>query len=181
MTFKAFVTKMHGGGESPPGVGLAEVGWSWIGSMIGISLCAYLSSRYFEPQNVTLLLGSFGASAVLVYGAVRSPLAQPRNLVGGHLVSGLVGVTSFQLWGDTPWVAAGFGVSGAIAAMLLTKTLHPPGGATALLAVIGGPKIHALGYLYVIVPAGAGACLLLLVALVVNNLAGHRRYPEYWW
>jgi CBS-domain-containing membrane protein len=65
--------------------------------------------------------------------------------------------------------------------MLVTRTVHPPGGATALLAVIGGPKLHALGYLYVLVPAGAGACLLLLVALVVNNLARHRRYPEYWW
>ena len=148
--------------------------------MIGISLCAYLSSHYFEPQHVTLLLGSFGASAVLVYGAIRSPLAQPRNLVGGHVISGFMGVTSYQLWGDTSWLAAGLGVSGAIVAMLLTKTLHPPGGATALLAVIGGPKIHAVGYGYVVVPAGAGACLLLLVALVVNNLAG-RRYPEYWW
>ncbi len=85
------------------------------------------------------------------------------------------------MFAATPWLAAGLGVSGAIVAMLLTRTLHPPGGATALLAVIGGAKLHALGYLYVFVPAGAGACLLLLVGLLVNNLAGNRRYPEYWW
>jgi CBS-domain-containing membrane protein len=108
-------------------------------------------------------------------------MAQPRNLVGGHMLSGLMGVLSYKLWGPTPWLAAGLGVSGAIVAMLVTRTVHPPGGATALLAVIGGPKLHALGYLYVLVSAGAGACLLLLVALVVNNLARHRRYPEYWW
>ena len=66
--------------------------WAWIGSAIGVGLCAYLSSRFFEPRDVTLLLGSFGASEVLVYGAIKSPLAQPRNLVGGHLISSLIGV-----------------------------------------------------------------------------------------
>jgi CBS-domain-containing membrane protein len=65
--------------------------------------------------------------------------------------------------------------------MLLTNTAHPPGGATALLAVIGGDQPHALEYLYVLAPTGAGACLLLLVAPLVNNLARHRRYPLYWW
>ena len=181
MTFKTYVAKMRGGGQRPPGVSLPEVGWSWAASLVGISLCSYVSSRYFEPQDWTLLLGSFGASAVLVYAAISSPMAQPRNLVGGHMLSGFMGVLSYQLWGSTPWLAAGLGVSGAIVAMLVTRTVHPPGGATALLAVIGGPKLHALRYLYVLVPAGAGACLLLLVALVVNNLARHRRYPEYWW
>ncbi|MDO8784978.1 MAG: HPP family protein, partial [Syntrophales bacterium] len=73
-----------------------------------------------------------------------------------------------------------FAVSLAITAMLATKTLHPPGGATALIAVIGGKKIHDLGFLYALVPAGAGALVLLVVALLVNNLARNRRYPEYW-
>jgi len=71
-------------------------------------------------------------------------------------------------------------VSTAIAAMHLTRTLHPPGGATALIAVIGSPKIHALGYLYVLVPATLGAILLLLVGLLVNNIPESRRYPENW-
>ena len=96
------------------------------------------------------------------------------------MISGLVGVASYQLFGETIWLAAAIGVSLAVVAMLVTKTLHPPGGATALIAVIGGEKIHNLGFLYVLVPAGAGAVVLLIVALIVNNLSNNRKYPEYW-
>jgi CBS-domain-containing membrane protein len=64
--------------------------------------------------------------------------------------------------------------------MQLTKTLHPPGGATALIAVVGGEQIHRLGLLYILAPVGLGALLLLLVALLVNNIPSTRRYPEFW-
>lgn len=180
MTFAEYIAKMKGGAKSPPAVGAGELLWSWIGSATGIGLCAYLSANYFEPRDLSLLIGSFGASAVLVYSAIKSPLAQPRNLVGGHLISGLVGVACFQLFGSTLWIAAALSVSLAIVAMLATKTLHPPGGATALIAVIGGPKVHNLGYLYAALPAASGAIVLLAVALLVNNLCKDRRYPEYW-
>jgi len=176
-----FFGKLRGGGHAPPGETPHEILWSWLGAALGIAACALLSAAVFEPLETTLLIGSFGASAVLVYAAIRSPLAQPRNLLGGHVLSALVGVACWKLLGETPWVAAALGVSLAIAAMLLTRTLHPPGGATALIAVIGGPQIHALGYLYALVPAGLGALVLLAVALVVNNLARGRKYPEYWW
>lgn len=165
---------------SPPGVGVGELFWSWLGAVIGIGLCGYLSSKYFEPRDLTMIIGSFGASAVLVYGAIKSPLAQPRNLIGGHVLSGLVGVACYQMFGEAIWLAAALAVSFAIVSMLATKTLHPPGGATALIAVIGGPKIHSLGFLYAVIPAGAGAVILLIVALVVNNLSKNRKYPEYW-
>ncbi len=177
---KSYLSKMKGGGKSPPGVGVVEHLWSWTGSFIGISACALLSARFFEPRDLTLLIGSFGASAVLVYGAIKSPLAQPRNLVGGHIISGLTGVACHNLIGQPVWLAAALAVSLAILLMLATKTLHPPGGATALIAVIGGPKVHGLGYLYAFVPAGTGALVLLIVALLVNNLSGNRKYPEYW-
>ena len=180
MTFSSYFIKMRGSAKSPPGVGIAELAWSWTGSVIGIGLCAILSAKYFEPHDLSLLIGSFGASAVLVYGAIRSPLAQPRNLVGGHVISGLIGVACHRMCGDTLWLAAALAVSLAIVAMLATKTLHPPGGATALIAVIGGQKVHALGYLYALVPAGAGAIVLLIVALAVNNLSKNRSYPEFW-
>jgi CBS-domain-containing membrane protein len=176
-----FFAKMRGGGHLPPPERPVEIAWSALGAVLGIAACALLSATVFEPRDTTLLIGSFGASAVLAYAAIRSPLAQPRNLVGGHVVSALAGVACWKAFGDTLWVAAALGVSLAIATMLLTRTLHPPGGATALIAVIGGPKIHDLGFLYALVPAGLGALVLLAVALAVNNLARGRRYPEYWW
>ncbi len=177
---REYLSKMKGGAKSPPGVGAGELLWSWLGSVTGIGLCGFLSSRYFESRDLTLLIGSFGASAVLVYGAIKSPLAQPRNLIGGHILSGLVGVACYQMFGGTIWIAAALAVSLTIVAMLATKTLHPPGGATALIAVIGGQKIHSLGFLYAFIPAGSGAVVLLLVALIVNNLSKNRKYPEYW-
>ena len=80
MTISEFIRKMKGGAKCPPGVPASELLWSWLGAVIGIGICGYLSSAYFEPRDLTLLIGSFGASAVLVYGAIKSPLAQPRNL-----------------------------------------------------------------------------------------------------
>ena len=180
MTIAEYLSKMKGGAKSPPGVGIIELMWSWLGSALGISICGFLSTQYFEQRDMTLLIGSFGASAVLVYGAIKSPLAQPRNLIGGHVLSGLAGVACYQLFGNTVWLAAAMAVSVAIAVMLATKTLHPPGGATALIAVIGGTKIHNLGFLYAFIPAGMGAIILLVIALLVNNLSKSRKYPEYW-
>lgn len=165
---------------TPPRVHSDEVFWSWLGAVLGIGLLAWLGARWFSPHDLPFLIGSFGASAVLVYGAPRSPLAQPRNLVGGHLLSALVGVLCWQLFAPWPWLAQALAVSLAIALMHLTRTLHPPGGATALIATLGSPEIQALGFWYVLMPATLGPLLLLLVGLVVNNLAKTRRYPEVW-
>lgn len=153
--------------------------WALVGSSLGIGLCAYLSSRFFEPRDVALIVGSFGASAVLVYGVTDSPLSQPKNLLGGHLISGVIGVACYFLLG-TGWAAASLAVSLAIIAMIFTDTVHPPGGATALIAVIGGEQVHSAGFWYVLAPAGLGAVVLLVIALLVNNLARDRRYPEHW-
>ena len=108
------------------------------------------------------------------------PLAQPRNLMGGHMISAVIGVAAFKLLGASMPLAAAVAVATAILAMHATKTLHPPGGATALIAVIGSSKIHALGFWYVLVPASLGAVVMLAVALLVNNLTPRRRYPEFW-
>jgi CBS-domain-containing membrane protein len=178
---QSYFAKMRGGGQAPPAESAREIAWAWLGAALGIAACAWLSAALFQPRGATLLIGSFGASAVLVYAAIRSPLAQPRNLLGGHVVSAIAGVACWRVFGETPWLAAALAVSLAIAAMLVTRTLHPPGGATALIAVIGGPDIHALGFRYALVPAGLGALVLLAIALAVNNLAQGRKYPEYWW
>ena len=78
------------------------------------------------------------------------------------------------------WLASSLAVATAIAIMHATKTLHPPGGATALIAVIGSNKIHDLGFLYAVVPVGVGVIIMLIVALIVNNIPENRKYPEYW-
>lgn len=175
-----YFKKMSGQGQSPPAVSKNEVFWSWLGSFLGIGAVGFVSSRWLEQMELTLVIGSFGATAVLVYGAVRSPLAQPRNVFGGHVLSALTGVFFQQLFVSTPWLAGAAAVSFAIALMHITKTLHPPGGATALIAVIGGENIKSLGYFYAAVPVGLGAFILLLIALFVNNIPKTRRYPEFW-
>lgn len=171
--------------SSPPRVGGTEIFWSWLGACVGIGLLAWLGERFFSPHDLPLVIGSFGASAVLLYGAPKSPLAQPRNLIGGHVFSAFIGVLCWKLCQtlpglDMPGLAEALAVATAIAVMHATRTLHPPGGATALIAVIGGPQIHALGFLYALVPALLGSLTLLAVALVVNNLPRSRRYPEFW-
>lgn len=175
-----YLKKMQGGGQSPPRVGLTEVLWSWIGSFAGLAAVSLIHYKVLDQTGLMLIIGSFGASAVLIYGAIRSPLAQPRNLLGGHILSALIGVTSFQLLGGQPWLAAAVAVSTAIALMHLTGTLHPPGGATALIAVIGGESVHNLGYLYVLLPTALGAVVMLIIALIINNIPKNRKYPEFW-
>ncbi len=175
-----FLEKLKGATKSPPRVGYKEIFWSWLGGALGIGALGLLASDALAHEQRFLLIGSFGASAVLLYGAPKSPLAQPRNLLGGHIFSALVGVGCYKLLGEEPWLASAMAVSGAMVLMHLTKTLHPPGGATALIAVIGGESIHALGFWYCLNPVGLGASIMLLVALVVNNIPSHRRYPEFW-
>jgi CBS domain-containing membrane protein len=151
--------------------------WSFLGAFVGMGVIAFLQSYFTERSDNVFLIGSFGASCVLVYGAIQSPLAQPRNLIGGHVVSAIVGVTVYKFMPDVLWLTAPLSVALSIVTMQITKTLHPPGGATALIAVTGSQKITALGYYYVLVPVLSGALILLLVALVFNNMTKHRRYP----
>jgi CBS-domain-containing membrane protein len=172
---------MRGQGKSPPRSSICDIVWSWIGSFLGIASVALLNYKLLAESDAMLLIGSFGASAVLIFGVVSGPLSQPRNLLGGHFISALVGVTMLQIFSDTLWLAAALAVSVSIFLMHLTRTLHPPGGATALIAVIGSAKIHALGYMYALVPVTAGAFVMLVVALIVNNIPAKRQYPKFWW
>ena len=175
-----YLSKMKGTTKSPPMVSLPEIIWSWIGAFFGIAAVSYINYDIIEDTDLVMVIGSFGASAVLIYGAIESPLAQPRNLVGGHLISAVIGVTCYKLFPSQLWLASSLAVATAIAIMHATKTLHPPGGATALIAVVGSNKIHNLGYLYILMPAGVGAVIMLVVALLVNNIPKSRRYPNFW-
>lgn len=151
--------------------------WSFLGSFLGIGIIAYLQTQTLPSSDLVFLIGSFGASSVLVYGVIQSPLAQPRNLIGGHFVSAIIGVTVQKLIPDILWISAPLAVSLSIVFMQITKTLHPPGGATALIAVTGSAAIKNMGYLYVISPVLSGVLILLLVAIIFNNMTSNRIYP----
>lgn len=151
--------------------------WSFLGAFVAIGIIAFFQSHLVSRFENVFLIGSFGASCVLVYGAIQSPLAQPRNLVGGHVVSAIVGVTVARFAPDIIWLQAPLAVAFSIVFMQITKTLHPPGGATALIAVTGSEKIKALGYYYVFSPVLTGCLILLVVALVFNNITSYRKYP----
>ncbi|MGG7034576.1 MAG: HPP family protein [Flavobacterium sp.] len=151
--------------------------WSFVGAFFGIGLIAFFHGSLLSENENLFLIGSFGASSVLVYGAIQSPLAQPRNLLGGHFISAAIGVTIYKLLPDIIWLTAPLTVALSIVAMQITKTLHPPGGATALIAVIGSEKVKALGYIYVLSPVLTGSIILLIVALVFNNITKNRKYP----
>lgn len=150
--------------------------WSFTGAFLGVGLIAFLHTRFTEADNL-FLIGSFGASSVLLYGAIQSPLAQPRNLIGGHVISAIIGVTICKLLPDIIWLTAPLAVGVSIISMQITKTLHPPGGATSLIAVIGSEKIKQLGYWFVLTPVLSGVLILLLVALIFNNMTANRKYP----
>ncbi len=180
---RKYIERMKGKDVSPRRKPVPEIVWSWVGSFLGIFLIAYVGEMLaFREREVLFLIGSFGASAVLVYGAPKAELAQPRNLVGGHLFSAITGVAVSSLCPDNIPLAGALAVSCSIALMHATRTLHPPGGATALIAVIGGEKVQSLGFWYVLCPVLVGALLMLLVALAVNNLSSDstRHYPVYW-
>jgi CBS domain-containing membrane protein len=151
--------------------------FTFIGAFAGIGLIGLLNS-YILPDDVNLfLIGSFGASSVLIYGIINSPLAQPRNLIGGHVICAIVGVTIHKLLPGNLWLSSSFAVAASIVLMQVTQTLHPPGGATALIANIGNAKITALGYWFVITPVLTGVMILFLVALLFNNITPSRTYP----
>lgn len=151
---------------------------SLIGGFVGIGLVAGLAQHGLADTDLTLMIGAFGATAVLLYGTPTSPFAQPYNVLVGHVLSALIGVSVYLVLGQADWLAAALAVSLAIFAMQITRSVHPPGGASALIAVAGSPEIHAMGYSYAVLPVGLGALALLLVALVVNNIGVGQHWPR---
>lgn len=180
---KRYFSKMKGFEKSPPREPFKKIMWSWIGAFTGIFFVSFIPEMMdLGIINSLFIVGSFGASAVLVYGAPQSDFAQPRNLIGGHLISAIIGVSVYKFINLDISILGALAVSLSIVLMHFTRTLHPPGGGTALIAVIGGRAIHDLGYIYVLSPIALGAFLLLFIALIVNNFSRNpkRHYPRYW-
>ncbi|WP_307163093.1 MULTISPECIES: HPP family protein [unclassified Massilia] len=147
------------------------------GALLGLLLTAGLSMLMLGTATLPLaLVAPMGASAVLLFCVPASPLAQPWSVIGGNTISALVGVACAKAIGN-PLLAAPLAGSLAILVMFLLRCLHPPSGAVALTTVLGGPAVHAAGFGFAFVPVCLNSTLIVLVALLFNNLTG-RRYPH---
>ena len=183
---QSFFARMRTKGECSPRKPSIQIFWSWLGALVGIyavGVCSPFVARFGRLDGAAVI-GSFGAAAVLVYGAPMAEFSQPRNLLLGNFISAVAGVTAALLLPEKSQtaLAGAIAVSSAGLLMHVTRSMHPPGGATALIAVIGGEGVRGLGYLYAVFPVLTGSVILLVVALIVNNLSRHpaRHYPVYW-
>ncbi len=156
----------------------AEKTVSALGGFVGI-LCLFIISQWaVGTPAAALIVASMGASAVLLFAVPHGPLSQPWSVIGGHIVSAIVGVTCAKLIANEV-LAASLAVGAAIGVMYYLRCIHPPGGATALSAVIGGEAVHELGYQYVFTPILLNVLVILLVAIVFNYAFVWRRYPAF--
>ncbi len=142
---------------------------SVVGACIATLLASFFSLMILQADNHPMILASTGASAMLIFGLPHSPVSQPWNLVGGHTISAIVGVTCYQLV-SIPLVASSLAIPAAMLLMHYLKCMHPPGGATAVTAVVGGTVVHELGYAFVLIPVFFNSVILLSVAMSVATL-----------
>ena len=148
-----------------------------LGAAIGIGLTMVVCAGVpMAAVDLPIIVAPLGASAVLVFAVPSSPLAQPWSVVGGNILSTLVGVTAFKLV-PQPTIAAGMAVGCAILVMSLLRCLHPPGGAAALTAVIGSQGIHAAGYGFAFAPVGINSIALVTLGMMFHR-ATARSYPH---
>jgi len=163
-------SKMGGAGTNPLKVSARTASIGFIGGFITIGLLAFLTSF----TSSMWLMAPFGASCVLAFIAWDAPFSQPRSIIGGHLISASVGLLLYHLLGDGFWVIA-LGVGAAIALMHLTRTTHPPAGANPIVVIMAGSS-----WSFLLNPVLIGSILIVVIALVINNLDHNRQYPKYW-
>jgi CBS-domain-containing membrane protein len=168
---------LHFMGIGPEGsISHAERLVSALGGFFGIFGIFVISRQFLSEADAVLIVASMGASAVLLFAVPHGKLSQPWALLGGHVISACIGVTIAALVGNI-YLAAGLAVGLAIGAMHYLRCIHPPGGATALIAVIGGPSVSALGYQFVITPILLNAVIIFIIGILFNYLFHWRRYP----
>lgn len=167
----SFLEKFKGdGAQLPPRPGNKAVALAWLGGVLAIASVALLT----DYLSVALVLGSFGASCVLVFGYPDVPFSQPRNVIAGHLVSSLTGLAFLSVFGPHWWAVA-LAVGTAIALMMITRTVHPPAGSNPVIVFLTQPA-----WSFLLFPTLAGSLILVAVALVYNNATRDTRYPKYW-
>lgn len=162
--------RLRGGASAPPRAALRETLLAGLGGMLAISLLAALTI----DAGIPALMAPLGASCFLVFAVPESPFAQPRSVVGGHLVSSTVGLAILAIAGPEAW-ALGLSVGLAVVAMQLTRTGHPPAGADPLLVLLLRPD-----WLFLATPVLIGTLGVVGLALVFNNLRPGPGYPRYW-
>lgn len=145
---------------------------SGLGAFTAIAVLSYLT---FEAK-IPILIAPFGASTFIIFAAPAVPFSQPRNVVGGHVLSASVGVACSVLLGSSFWAVA-FACGMATALMVATKTWHPPAGGTAILPVMTANN----NWVWILYPTGLGAAILVIIGLLYNNLIKSRNYPAFWW
>lgn len=150
---------------------------SAIGGFISIFFVLLITSSIVGMESAGLIVASMGASAVLLFAVPHGPLSQPWPVAGGHLLSAIIGVSCYLAIPNL-LLAASLSVGISIAVMYYFRCIHPPGGATALSAVVGGNEIHLLGYEYVLSPVLYNVLAILFIAVVFNYFFPWRRYPS---
>ena len=165
------IQKLRGQGAALPArPPLRAIALAWLGGVLAISAVALAGQQW----ALSLILGSFGASCVLVFGFPDVPFSQPRNVVVGHFLSSLIGLVFLQ-WAGPHWWAMALAVGTAIAVMMWTRTVHPPAGSNPVIIFLAQPTWDFLWF-----PTLTGAVVLVMVALLYNNLTHPGRYPQYW-
>ena len=165
------LTKFRGDSAAlPPRAGNKAVLLAFLGGFLAIAIIALLA----QSLQVALVLGSFGASCVLVFGYPDVPFSQPRNVIAGHVLSTLIGLALVHGCGAHWWSVA-LAVGGAIAVMMITRTVHPPAGSNPVIVFLMQP-----GWDFALFPTLSGAVVLVLVALLYHNLTREARWPKYW-
>jgi CBS-domain-containing membrane protein len=166
-----FLGKLRSAGAARPArASTATIALAAAGGFIAIALLSLIGTSF----AVNMLLGSFGASCVLVFGYPDVPFAQPANVIGGHCISAAIGLGVTHFCGDHAWSLA-LAVAAAIAAMMATRTVHPPAGSNPVIVFLSHPS-----WSFLLFPVLAGSLALVLVALVFNNSVRKNRYPAYW-
>ncbi|GAA5117713.1 HPP family protein [Luteolibacter yonseiensis] len=165
------------------GIELSAVSWrekivSMLGGLISIIVLTFITERVLSLSGATAVIASMGASAVLLFAVPHGQLSQPWPVLAGHVFSALIGVICARFIRG-PELAAAFAVCLSIGMMHHMKCIHPPGGATALTAVLGGNAIHDMGFRFVLFPVLVNCLIMVGVAVLFNIFFGWRRYPAY--
>lgn len=181
-----YFKKFKGAGkEAAPKPQLTEVFFSFLGSFAGMAVLGLLHTYVFQPYfKLTVEVAAFGAMSVLIFSLGKAPLSQPVNVIFGNSLGGAVGVVTVQLMTALGlekklWLAGAISVSATIGMQERTGTVHPPGGATALLYAIT-PPLQTMGAIYVFAPAALGAVIMVIMGVIMNNMSPARCYPQRW-